>query len=302
MELTVLGCNSATPTSSRNPSAQILTVSGRTFLIDCGEGTQFQLRKLHINFMKIEEIFISHLHGDHVFGLIGLLCTMSLFNKTTPLTIFAHPKLKEMIMPKIEFFCENISFDLRFRPLRYDKPEVLQEVKRARVVSIPLKHRIETCGFLFKELAKEPNIRPAAICKYGLSIPDIVSIKNGKPYYDSFSGEEIPRTELVFDPPAVKSYAYLSDTAYCPSVVPIIKDVSLLYHEATFGQDHQDLAKKTLHSTAHQAALIAKEANAGKLLLGHFSSRYNDTLVLEQEAQAVFPNATAVYDGFQFAF
>lgn len=301
MELTVLGCNSALPTSLRNPSAQILTVSGRTFLIDCGEGTQFQLRKMHINFMRIEAVFISHLHGDHMFGLIGLLSTMSLLNRTAPLTVFADPQLEPLIRPHIDFFIDKISFELTFKPLRFDKPEVILNIKGVIVRTIPLRHRVPTCGFVFQEQQKEPNIRKPAIYKYGLTIADIVSIKSGRPFFD-IDGTEVPRSELVTDVQTPHSYAYISDTSFLPEIVSHIYGVSLLYHEATFGEDNALLAKKTQHSTAVQAATIANLANAGKLLIGHFSSRYKETDCLEQEAQSVFPNSSAVFDGYTIVF
>ena len=301
MELTILGCNSALPTSFRNPSAQILSVSGRIFLIDCGEGTQFQIRKMHINFMRINHIFISHLHGDHLFGLIGLISTMSLLGRSTPLEVFADERLQPLLTQQIEFFCDNITFEVKFHPLRFDAPELILNIKGASVQSVPLNHRLPTCGFVFREQRKEPNIQKNAIYKYGLTVADIVSVKNGKPFFDE-NGQEVPRRELVIEPPTPKSYAYISDTAYLPEIVPVIKNVSLLYHESTFGDDNLLLAKKTLHSTAKQAATIAKMAEVGKLLIGHFSSSYRETDDLEAEAQAVFPNTTAVFDGFKLVF
>ena len=301
MELTILGCNSALPTSYRNPSAQILSVSGRIFLIDCGEGTQFQLRKMHVNFMRINHIFISHLHGDHLFGLIGLISTLSLLNRSTPLEIFADPALEPMLRSQIDFFCDNLTFEVIFHPLQYDKPHTLLNIKGASVQSVPLRHRVPTCGFIFREQKKEPNIRKSAICKYGLRIVDMVSIKAGLPYRDDM-GEIVPRSELVIEPPVPKSYAYISDTAYMPEIIPAVQGVSLMYHEATFADDKEDLAHKTLHSTASQAATIARDAHAGKLLIGHFSSRYQETDELEAQAQAVFPDTTAVYDGFKIVF
>ncbi len=297
MELTILGCNTAAPSHS----AQVLSVGGHLFLIDCGEGTQFQLRKFHVNIMRIETVFISHNHGDHVFGLIGLLSTMSLLSRSTPLSIFAPPEVEAIMKPLIATYCDNMSFAVSFHSLRFDKPEVLQGIHCAYVKSIPLRHRIDTCGFYFCELAKEPNVKKSAIYKYGLSIADIVSVKNGRTLYD-VNGEEIPRAELVNEPPKPRSYAYISDTSYLPPIVKDISGVSLLYHESTFLSDHQELAIKTLHSTPRQAALIAKEANAGKLLLGHFSSRYGATDRFEDEARAVFPDTTAVYDGFKIVF
>lgn len=301
MELTILGCNSAVPTVSRNPSAQVLAVGGSVFLIDCGEGTQFQLRRFHVGFMRIEAIFISHMHGDHVFGLIGLLSTMSLFNRTSPLTVFGPPELDDYLSAQLPIFCDNISFAVKFRPLRYDRPEILHEVKSVFVKSIPLRHRVKTCGFLFREQVKAPSIKKTAIFKYGLTIADIVSIKNGRPFFD-VNGDEVPRGELVNEPPEPRSYAYMSDTAYLPSLAAEVEGVSLLYHEATFLSDMSGLAAKTLHSTARQAAQFAKLAKAGRLILGHFSSRYENTDVFEAEAQQVFADATAVYDGFRIIF
>lgn len=301
MELTILGCNSATPTTVRNPSAQVLNVGGHLMLIDCGEGTQFQLRKMHINFMRIDHIFISHLHGDHVFGLIGLLSTMSLHNRSTQLTIFAPPELETSLRPQIELYCDNISFGLTFRHLRFDRPEVLGEVKHCHVRSIPLRHRVPTCGFLFRELPKTPNLRKDAIYKYGLTIADIVSIKDGHPYQTP-EGEPVPRKELVTEAAPPVSYAYLSDTACLPALANEVRGVDVLFHEATFLSDLEDLAQKTLHSTARQAAEVAKAAGAKKLLLGHFSSRYEDTAPFEQEAATIFPEVTAVYDGYKLVF
>lgn len=301
MELTVLGCNSALPTSYRNPSAQILSVSGRIFLIDCGEGTQFQLRKMHINFMRINHIFISHLHGDHLFGLIGLVSTMSLLHRSTPLEIFADERLRDILEQQIAFFCDNISFEIQFRPLRFDQPEILLNIKGVSVQSVPLRHRQPTCGFIFREQPKEPNLRKDAICRFGLRLVDIAAIKSGKPFFDE-NGDEVPRSQLVSEPAAPKSYAYISDTIFMPELVQHISGVSLLYHEATFANDNELLAAKTMHSTAAQAATIARNAGVGNLLLGHFSSRYKETDLHEQEAQAVFPYSTAVYDGFKIVF
>lgn len=301
MELTILGCNAASPTLTRFPSSQVLSVAGRLFLIDCGEGAQFQMRKLHVNIMRIEAVFISHNHGDHVFGLIGLLSTMSLLSRSAPLAIYAPPELETIMTPLIQTYCENISFTVTFHRLRFDKPEILQGINCALVKSIPLRHRVDTCGFFFQERRKEPNIKKSAIYKYGLSIADIVTVKNGHPLFD-INGEEIPREELVKDPPQPRSYAYISDTSYLPSIAKEIEGVSLLYHESTFLSDLSELAAKTLHSTPRQAAQIAKEAHAGKLLLGHFSSRYENTDVFEDEARQVFPDTTAVYDGFKIVF
>lgn len=301
MELTILGCNAAAPAITRFPSSQVLSVAGRLFLIDCGEGTQFQMRRLHVNIMRIEAVFISHNHGDHVFGLIGLLSTMSLLSRSAPLSIYAPPELERIMRPLIDTYCENISFEVAFHKLRFDKPEILQGINSVLVKSIPLRHRVDTCGFFFQERAKEPNVKKSAIYKYGLSIADIVSVKNGRKLYDA-NGDEIPREELVKEATPPRSYAYISDTSYLPSIVTDIDGVSLLYHESTFLSDLSELAAKTLHSTPRQAAMIARDCHAGKLLLGHFSSRYDNTDVFEDEAKQIFPDSTAVYDGFKIVF
>ncbi len=259
------------------------------------------MRKMHINFMRINHIFISHLHGDHLFGLIGLISTMSLLHRSTPLEIFADPNLEDLLGAQIKYFCDNLSYEIIFRPLRFDRPELILNIKGVSVQSVPLKHRVPTCGFVFREQQREPNIRKDAIYKYGLNLVDIASIKNGRPYYDE-NGDEVPRSTLVVEPPAPKSYAYISDTAYLPQIVPVIHGVSLLYHEATFAADNAELAIKTLHSTATQAATIAKNAGVGNLLIGHFSSRYKETDALEKEAQEIFEYTTAVYDGFKIVF
>ncbi|MCF0191200.1 MAG: ribonuclease Z [Marinilabiliaceae bacterium] len=302
MELTVLGCNSAKPTSNRHPSAQVLSVANHMFLIDCAEGTQFQLHQMHVNFMRIDYILISHLHGDHVLGLVGLLSTMSLLHRSTPLTIIADPQLETIVRSQINFFCENISFEINFIHIHFELPQIVLNIKGVSVQSVPLRHRVPTCGFVVREQPKEPNIRKNAIYKYGLTIADIVNIKNGKAWTDPVTGECVNRKELVIDPPKPKSYAYISDTAYKPDIVPYIEGVSLLYHESTFASDKEDMAKITYHSTAQQAATIAQRANVGKLLLGHYSSRYKETDIFEAEAQNIFPNSTAVYDGYKLVF
>ena len=294
--VTILGSNSALPTTKRYPTAQVLNVSERFFLIDCGEGTQLQLRNNRIKFSRINNIFISHLHGDHVFGLIGLISTFGLLGRTNDLHIYAHRDLEKLLQPQIDYFCADLKFTPVFHHLNTKKPELIFENKNLEVTSFPLKHRVPTCGFLFREKQKEPNIRKEAISSYNLGIADIVKIKKGEPYFDK-NGSLVNPSQLTISPPAPRSYAFCSDTGYNPSMVDVIKNVDLLYHEATFANEHEELAKKTTHSTAKQAASIAKEANAKKLILGHFSSRYDDLSVLLNEAQEIFPNTFLVNDG-----
>nr|WP_319397897.1 ribonuclease Z [uncultured Carboxylicivirga sp.] len=297
--VTILGSNSALPTSDRYPTAQILRVSERFFLIDCGEGTQMQLRKNKINFSKINHIFLSHLHGDHVFGLIGLISTLGLLGRNRKLTIYAHPDLKSLLNPQLDYFCSDLPFAIEYVDLTYDEPQVIYEDKKVVVESLPLSHRVPTCGFLFKEKPKEPNVKKEAIYRYGLGIADIVSIKSGNPYFDE-KGREVEKDNLVIPAPKPRSYAFCSDTRYYRRIIPYIESVNLLYHEATFLHELKDLAKSSSHTTAKQAATIAKDAKVGKLLIGHFSSRYHDLSPLKEEAKSVFDNVDLALDNNEY--
>jgi len=294
--LTVLGSNSALPTSERYPTAQILNVSERFFLIDCGEGVQMQLRKCRINFSKINHIYISHLHGDHCFGLIGLISTLSLLGRRGVLHIYAHEELERIMAPQLEFFCADLSYSIQYHHLNFENKEIIYEDKRVIVESFPLSHRVPTCGFLFREKAKEPNVRKEAIFKYELSIREIVAIKNRQPFFDE-KGRLVPFDELIIEPPRPRSYAFCSDTKYFRRIIPHIEGVNVLYHEATFMHELKALAKSSGHTTAHQAAKIARDAQVGKLLLGHFSNRYKNLKPLLEEARAVFQKSELVQDG-----
>ncbi|WP_430809337.1 MULTISPECIES: ribonuclease Z [unclassified Carboxylicivirga] len=299
LSLTILGSNSALPTSDRYPTAQILRVSERFFLIDCGEGTQMQLRRNKINFSKINHIFLSHLHGDHVFGLMGLISTFGLLGRRKALIIHAHPDLEDLLKPHLEYFCADLPYQIVFEALNYDEPKLIYEDKKVIVKSFPLSHRVPTCGFLFEEKAKQPNVRKAAIARYNLTVPEIVAIKAGQPFIGE-DGQPVPTEELLIPAPKPLSYAFCSDTRYFRRIIPIIKEVSLLYHEATFLHELKDLAKRTSHTTAKQAATIARDAGAGQLLLGHFSSRYHNLQPFEQEAKAIFENTVLVRDNQTF--
>jgi ribonuclease Z len=294
--LTILGSNSALPTSKRYPTAQVLHVSERFFLIDCGEGSQLQMRVNRIKFSKIHHVFISHLHGDHCFGLIGFISTLGLLGRTKDLHIYAHKDLERLLLPQLDYFCTELPYSIRFHHLNTKQVEVVFEDRKVEVISFPLKHRIPTCGFLFREKAQAPNIRKEAIQKYQLGIADMASIKRGEPYRLS-DGTLIAPQELTKPAPTPRSYAFCSDTAYSPSIVPVIKNVDLLYHEATFSEEHKTLAKKTSHSTAKEAAQIALKAGVKQLLLGHFSNRYDNLTTLEKEAKEVFPHVKLVNEG-----
>lgn len=298
-EVTILGSNSALPTSERNPSAQILRVSERIFLIDCGEGTQLQMRKYKVNFTHINHIFISHLHGDHVFGLMGLISTLGLLNRKGDLHIYAHRELEELLRPHLDFFCADMTYQVIFHHLNSKERQLILDDKHITVESFPLSHRIPTCGFIFKEKLKLPNIRKEAIQEFDLSISDIVRIKNGETLYD-YDGHPVERSRLVVEAPKPRSYAYCSDTRFYPKMVEHIKGVTLLYHEATFTEELKKLAQSSKHSTARQAATIASQAGAERLIIGHFSSRFRDISLFENEARQVFENTIAVRDGDRY--
>ncbi|WP_340113827.1 ribonuclease Z [Maribellus mangrovi] len=298
-ELTILGSNSALPTSNRYPTAQVLEVPGRCFLIDCGEGTQIQLRRNKINFSKIQHIFISHLHGDHYYGLIGLISTMNLMGIKSDLHIYSHSELKNLIQPQLNFIRGEMTVNPIFHPLNLKKPQTILETKKVEVISFPVKHSMPTCGFLFREKPKQANIRKELIKVYDIPVADIKQIKKGADFVTA-DGQTIPNEHLTIQPPKPKSYAFCTDTAFHPPLAEIIRDVDLLYHEATFMEKLRDLAEKTLHSTTKQAAEMAKLSNAGKLLIGHFSARFKNTKLFEEEAREVFENTEAVVEGNKY--
>lgn len=294
--VTILGSGSALPTSKRLPSAHVLNAHERLFLIDCAEGTQMQLRKLKLRLSKIGHIFISHLHGDHTLGLFGLLSTYNLLGRESELHIYAHKELEPILWTNVDFFVEKLRYKLVFHALNPREKACIYEDDKLYVESIPLRHRIPACGFIFREKECGLNIRKELIEKYELGLADIASIKNGADMV-TLSGELIPNSELTYRPFKARSYAYCSDTLYSATVANYVKDVDLLYHEATFAHDLLDLARQTGHTTAHQAAIVARDAGVGKLIIGHFSSRYKDVSALLNEAKRVFPNTFAANDG-----
>lgn len=295
-ELTILGSNSALPTSDRYPTAQVLKMPGRLFLIDCGEGTQIQLRRNKINFSKIKHIFISHLHGDHYYGLIGLISTLNLLGLKSDIHIYAPSEIKNLLQPQLDYIKGGMVVNLIFHPLNFKKPQQIYLDKRTEVISFPLKHSISTCGFLFRELPKLANIKKEMIEYHKIPVSKIKEIKNGADF-ETTDGEIIPNEKLTNPSPKPVSYAFCTDTAYHEPIIDVIKDVDLLYHEATFLEAMRDFATKTLHSTTTDAANMAKRANAKKLLIGHFSARYNDIKLFEREARTVFENTEAAREG-----
>lgn len=290
IKLTILGFNSAVPKQNSAPTSQLLEISNRLFLIDCGEGTQIQLRNAKAKFSRINHIFISHLHGDHVFGLIGLISTFQLLGKETPLYIFGPKGIQDFIMNQLKHTQARCSFELVFKELNSKESELIFEDERVEVFTIPLDHRIYTNGYLFQEKIKARKLNVAAVKRYSeIEVCDYNNLKNGRDFMLS-NGEMIPNEKLTFDPPPSLSYAFCSDTRYKPDIVPIIENVDLLYHEATFLHELKEMAVYTGHSTAKEAAMIAKAANVGQLIIGHFSNRYNDYKVLQEEASQIFEN------------
>ncbi|WP_428742813.1 ribonuclease Z [Tenacibaculum sp.] len=290
LQLTILGCHSATPRVNAYPTAQYLEINNRHFLIDCGEGTQRQMRKYKVGFSKINHIFISHLHGDHFFGLVGLIATFGLLNREKELHIYGPKGIKKVTTLQLQLSKSWTKYPIIFHELDSKESELIFEDDKVLVRTIPLDHRVYTNGFLFTEKPKPRKLHIENIQQYDeIETCDFHNIKAGKDFVLS-SGEVIPNDELTIDPPKPLSYAFCSDTAYKPDIVPVIKGVDLLYHEATFLKDREDLCEKTKHSTSEQAGLIAKQANVGKLIIGHYSSRYDNLNDFKAEAQTVFEN------------
>ncbi|PCI34670.1 MAG: ribonuclease Z [Flavobacteriaceae bacterium] len=300
MNLTILGCHSATPRVNAHPTSQFLDINNRTFLIDCGEGTQVQLRKYKLRFSKIQCIFISHLHGDHYYGLIGLISTFMLHKRSQELHIYGPKGLKEVITLQLKLSKTWINFGLFFHELTSKSSEIIYEDDKVEVHTIPLKHRVYTNGFLFKEKEGDRKLNMAKIIKYDeIERCDYRNLQLGKDFKNS-DGSLVNNQILTFAPNPAKSYAFCSDTMYTESIVPIIKNCDLLYHETTFLKDKNTLAKTTMHSTALQAGSIAKAANVKKLIIGHFSSRYTNLNDFKQEAQEVFENTELASAGKEF--
>lgn len=284
LQLTILGCHSATPRVNAHPTAQHLQINNRHFLIDCGEGTQRQMRLYKVGFSKINHIFISHLHGDHVFGLVGLISTYGILNREKELHVFGPKGIKELIEVQLKVTQSHVKFPLVFHELNSNKSEQIFEDDKVMVSTIPLQHRIYTNGYLFIEKERPRKLNMKAIGRYPeIETCDYHNIKAGKDFTLA-SGEILSNKLLTLDPAKPKAYAYCSDTRYKPDIVPLIKNADLLYHESTFLSDREELATITGHSTAKQAAKIAKAANVGQLVLGHYSSRYNDINEFKKEA------------------
>ena len=261
----------------------------KLFMVDCGEGVQMQLRRLRIHFAKVSSVFISHLHGDHCFGLIGLISTFGLLGRTARLHIYAEERLNDMLRQQMNLFCHDLGYEVVVHPIDPNSRKIIYEDRSLSVETIPLTHRLPTCGFLFREKPSLPHIRRDMIDFYHIPTSQIMNIKNGADWTTA-DGELIPNARLVTPAAAPRSYAYCSDTRYMPDLHQQLTGVSTLYHESTYGEDNLQMAEKYYHSTARQAAMVARDAGAGQLILGHYSSRYNDEHILLDEAREVFDN------------
>lgn len=301
MKLTVLGCYAATPRTFTNPTSQVLEINNEVVLIDCGEGTQVELRRNKVKFGKIKHVFISHLHGDHFYGLIGLISTFMLLNRKKELHVYGPKGIKEIVTLQLKFSNSWTGYPLYFHELSSKEPEVILTSKKITVETIPLKHRIYCNGFLFREQPKPRKLLVEEVEQYDIDVAYYKGIKKGKDAVLA-DGTVIPNERLTADPDPPKSYAFCSDTAYHPEMVDQLQEVTALYHEATFLEEHAYLASPTGHSTAREAAAIARAARVMNLVLGHFSTRYDSILPFKAEADQIFPHTQLADDGKSFQF
>ncbi|SDS02974.1 ribonuclease Z [Maribacter dokdonensis] len=301
MRLTVLGCYAATPRTLTNPTSQVLEINNQVVLIDCGEGTQVELRRHKIKFSRINHIFISHLHGDHFFGLPGFISTMRLLGREKALHVYGPKGIKEAITLLLKLGDSWTNYPLLFHELTSKEQELIFEDDKISVTTIPLDHRVYTNGYLFREKLGKRKLNVTAAEKYGIDKAYYNNIKNGK-NITLDNGTIVSNSELTFDPPEPKSYAFCSDTVYDESLAEKIKNVDVLYHESTFLETETDLAVKTKHATAKQAAMVAKKANVKTLVLGHYSTRYKSIALFKEEASTIFPNVVLADDGKTFDF
>lgn len=292
----ILGCGCALPTMRHYASSQVVELREKLFMIDCGEGTQVQLRRSKIRFTKLGVVFISHIHGDHCFGLIGMISTFNMLGRTAPLAVYAPAGLKPVLDNLIDTFCGHLDFEVVFHAVDTTRHQVIYEDRSLTVESIPLKHRLPCSGFLFREKPILPHIRRDMIDFYHIPVSQINNIKNGADWVDE-EGRVVPNSRLVRSAEAPRSYAYCSDTQYLPYLHEIIKDVSTLYHESTYLSNDEARAKMYFHSTAAQAARVASDAHVGKLVLGHYSAKYDDESLLLAEAANIFPNTVLSNEG-----
>lgn len=289
-EVNILGCGSALPTTRHFSSSQVVNIREKLFMIDCGEGAQLQLRRSKLKFTRLNHIFISHLHGDHVFGLMGLISTFGLLGRTAKLHIYAHQELEKLLQPQLNFFCKGMTYEVEFHNIDPTKVDTIYDDRSVTVTTIPLKHRIPSCGFLFQEKKTPNHIIRDMIDFYQIPVFELNRIKNGEDYVTP-EGVVVPNHRLTTPSADPRSYAYCSDTLYQRNILSQIKGVDLLFHEATFMHEDAARARETYHSTALQAAEIARDAEVKRLVIGHFSARYEDESQLLEEAQSIFPNS-----------
>lgn len=285
----ILGCGSALPTLRHSLSSQVVEMRGKQFMVDCGEGTQTQLRRSRIRFTKLGHVFITHLHGDHCFGLIGMISTFGLLGRTAPLHVYADAALGPMLQHQIDLFCSQLGYEVVFHPVDTTRRAVVYEDRSLTVETIPLCHRVPCCGYLFREKPTQPHIRRDMLGVYDIPTSQINNIKAGADWTLP-DGTVVPNARLVTEADPPRSYAYCSDTQYLPDLHRQIEGVTCLYHEATYASDNEESARKYCHSTAAQAAQVALDAHAGRLVIGHYSARYEDETVLLAEAQKIFPH------------
>ena len=295
----ILGCGSALPTLRHNPSSQIVELRDKQFMIDCGEGTQAQLRRSKIRFTKIGHVFISHLHGDHCFGLIGMISTFGMLGRTAPLHIYAHSDLRPLLKLQMEYFCQGLEYEVIMHDIDPAKNEVIYEDRSLTVTTIPLEHRIPCCGFLFKEKPLLPHIRRDLIDMYEIPLSQINNIKNGIDW-TSPDGTVIAASQLTTPAEPPRSYAYCSDTTFKPEIARLVEDTNTLYHECTYADAERERARKHFHTTASEAASIARDAHVRQLILGHFSARYDNEQQMLDEARKIFANTHLANEGKVF--
>lgn len=295
-EVTVLGCGSALPTVKHNGSGMVVNIREKYFLVDCAEGTQVELRRNRIHLNRLFTVFITHLHGDHCFGLMGLISTLGLLGRTAPLHVYGPQDIDTLYQPLINYHCNGMTYEVVFHPIDTHQNTCIYEDRSLQVFSIPLKHRIRCCGYYFKEKELSRHILKDAIEKYNIPISQINNVKAGLDYV--MPNGEVIKNELITTPPTpARSFAYCSDTVFRPEIAEMMKGVDLLYHEATFAESEKQLCSKVYHSTAKQAAEIARLAGAKRLIIGHYSSRYDDESILQKEASEVFENTILAKEG-----
>ncbi|OAV67490.1 Ribonuclease Z [Bacteroidales bacterium Barb6XT] len=295
-DIHILGCGSALPTTRHLPSSQIVNLRDKLYMIDCGEGTQLQMRYMRMKFSRLNHIFVTHLHGDHCFGLPGLISTLGMLGRNGDLFVYGPAEVGDYLRSMLDLFCKTLPFEVRFRAVNPCEHSLVMEDRSVQVFSIPLKHRIPCCGYLFKEKPKEAHIVREMIDFYRVPVSCLKNIKQGADYTTA-DGTVVPNARLVrpADPP--KRFAYCSDTTFAPDIIPLIEGVDLLYHEATFCEEDAARAQETCHSTARQAAEIARRAGVKRFVIGHFSARYASLSALHGEAAEIYPNTVLGKEG-----